>query len=409
MTIRHSRAVLVALSLLLAASLHAKLTSPSYQQDRASDIITDLLRETRLEDDSHWGQQFQTDIDHMTRLMGSGQYQIFADLKIQKAMARCAVYARNESDYRRWLDMMARFDQAAEELNSRDKSRYYFARGLAIMHAIPDKLRDLPEPFYLAAQNGYSSSFLAEYIQKSTGATSERAGAIFERLARSYQRGENPQEAYKFYMLALRAGQCNTDLILSMITAASQGGNDSLAWRTGNLFLALFSPWDGARSCNGTAAAKLPFSAAMPAAQIWEEASSPRMDTICTVLAGMREGAHGPIRERDLNRYDSRYIQTFLRSTGSYSDLFLIALVRTVWDDSLMVRRFVPRIEGGIDDSRGQIAALATQLRNDNRFADDAELIRWEYTRWNRSGKENEFMEAFPQRSARIGVRDPQD
>lgn len=391
-----------ALVLTLQYSPEAKLTSPSYQKDRATEMIDNILKETRLEDDSHWGPQFQSEINRTAGLFGMNYYQIFADLKIKKAMARCAIYAKNESDYQSWLDMMARFDQAVENLNAKDKSRYYFARGLAILYVIPDKIRDLPAPFYKAAENGYASTFLADYIQKSTGRNSEISGDIYERLARSYQTGGNSQEAYKFFMMALKAGKCDPGIILEMVLAAANKGSDSLAYRTGVLLLTLFSPWDGVKSCNTEAASRLPFAVAMPAEQVWDIASTANFDTICAILSSP-SAPNGAIRERDLNRFDGRYVQTILRSTGSYSDLFLVAVTLSVWADTTMVKRFATRIAGSIDDSQGAIAMLAQKIRDDPRLAQDQELARWEADRWKKAGKIEEFATRFPQRALQAG------
>lgn len=393
------------LMLILTQQADGKLNSSSLAQDEAKEIVEEIFRRTHLDEgESFWGERHREEIEELSRVLRTNYYTVFSDLSISRAMARCAVYAKYEGNYQRWLDEMDKFDRAAEELNRKDKGRYYFAKGLLKLQMIPDKLHDLPTSFYRAAENGYPSGFLGNYIAKgSEGKIGSEGARIMERLARSYRQGGSPREAYKFYLLASLHGRPDPEVFLDMVEVANAEGNEKLAYKTALLFLEVFSVYDGARRGDRKPLKRISVNVGMPVENLWAFCDTACLDAAIASSEPVTPPSK-PIRPRDLNRFDNRHAQKIAKSMGAYEDLFEIALCKKYWKDSTVVVRFLPRISAGIDRHDGAIAQIAAKARKDPRFADDPDIAQWEARRWKAAGKLEEFAAKYPKRYKLAGM-----
>jgi hypothetical protein len=392
---------------LLGAPSSAKLNSATYQQERAKGVVDQIFRDTRLNEGSNvWGDQYRQEMDQYTKLFNTSYYAVFADMGVERAMARCAVSARNQPDWQRWVTEMDRFDRAATELDRRDQARYFFAKGLAQLQAIPDKLRELPRDFYRAAENGEPSAFWAEHVLKGDDASgsfgNQRITDILVRFAESYRTGNTMDEAYKLYVLAAHYGATDPSVYVAMAEAASALGNEALALKSALLFLETFSLYDGGRAANTAVAALLPVDGRMPAEEFCRLCESGAIAEAISRARAAQAGVapKGPreLKPKDLSRFESRYLEPIARSVGGRSDLMQIALCDKYWDDSLVVLWFAPRVSGAIDASDGLIERFAGRLRDDPRFSANKDLAMWEARRWKAAKRLEEFAARFPER-----------
>lgn len=393
------------LILTVSTPLRARLVSPQHQQDRAERIVQDIFRETRLNEGiSFWGEQHKTEIDQHTRLFRGNYYQIFHDMGINGAMARCAVSAKYEPDHQRWFDMMDRFDQAAKELNERDQARYFFAKGMAKMQVLPEKLDELPKELYLAARNGQSSTLWARVVLKSgrktTGFGNQSVVDALLEFARAYTEGGQADEAYKMHVLAAKAGNDDPREYLDMIEAAAATGSEELALQSALLLLEVFSLYDGMRDADLGVYEHLPLHAAIPADEFRALCEKGALNNALAEAARDATPAESdePIKSRNVERFDSRYAQNVVRHLGSREDLFEIAVCLKYWSDSAVVNRFMQRVDGHIDEHGGRIRFFVEKVREDPRFANDPASAYWELRRWKGAGKLEEFAQQYPER-----------
>ncbi len=395
-------------ALFLAAPCAAKLSSPPHQEERAKDIVEQINLETRLGDGAEfWGEQYAEDIAQYTRLFKSNYYTVFADLKIEAPMARCAVNAKYQADVETWLRNMDRYDRAAEELDRKDKARYYFAKGLAKIQLVSAKLTQVPADFYKAAENGFSSQLWAEYVVKagssSTGFGSEQIGDVLGRFGESYARGEVYDEAFKMHLLALVVGSDEANHFVKMAEAAERGGSQKLAYKSGVLFLAVFDIHDGLREAWRAPVDSLRITARMSAYDVWHYCESGAIDRAVR-LAPPRPRVRSEIKDRHLGRFDSRYASPITRASGIYDDLFEIAICEQYWEDSVVVATYVPRIGSGIDAYDGAVGSFVGRVVSDPRFASSSTIALWEARRWKESKRLDEFARQYPARYKLSGM-----
>jgi hypothetical protein len=331
-------------------------------------------------------------------------YQIFLDMGISGAMARCGVSAKNESDYQRWLREMDRFDAAAEELGPKDRSRYYFAKGLLLLQCVPSKIQTLPEAFYKAAENGFPSTYIAGHLTVSdAGASTYRTDAIADvliKLAESYRKGGVHDEAYKFYLLSLKAGRLQPETFLKMAECGRSAGSDRLSLATGLMFLDVFSAYDGAAKGDPAPIAAFALTADVAATEVVSLAAArPWNDTrVFPADSAIASRSDGSGALRAFNTFDAKYAQPISKTMGASEDLFKIAVSARYWNDTLIVKRTVARVGGPIDGLDGAIAELARKVREDPVLGSDAELAKWEARRWKAAGKLSEFSTTYPDR-----------
>jgi hypothetical protein len=387
----------------------AKLYSAGYQQERARQSIEDIYRETRLDAGaSFWGEQYKQDIDRYTQVFRTTNYMIFGDLQIEGAMARCAVNARNQSDYDVWVRRMDLFDRAAEELDPHDRSRYYFAKGLALLQSIPGRLRELPKDFYKAAENGLSSVQWADYVVKAgtqtTGFGTEQLNTVLVRFAESYTSGGLHDEAFKMYLLALKGDQPEPDLFVRLAETADRGGSQRLAYRCALLFVALCDLRDGVRVATRAPLDSMRISARMSAYDVWNACDGGMIDLALRAVPRSPRVASTPIKERQVSRFDTRYVQPLGRCAGPFDDLLKIAVCQAYWADSGVVARFLPQVGGSIDAHDGTVRAFADRVRDDPRFAGSKEAAVWESRRWREANKLDEFARLYPERHRLAGL-----
>ena len=404
---RLSRILPVILACLFSFTAEAKLLSSSYQEDKCKEEIDRIFRETRLnEGQSFWGERYREEIERTTVLFGKNYYTVFSELGLSAAMARCAVFAKYESDYQKWLGEMDRFDRAAEELDRQDKARYYFAKGLAVLQSIPDKISDVPAGFYKAAENGFSSGVLAEYVTRGDKQRMQSgfAARIFLNLAESYKKGEVRKEAFKFYFLSAESGLLDPETFLKLAECASLEGADLLAYKIAVLFLVVFNPYDGARDGRDDILSVNPAHAGMSADDFWTLCRQSLLDDILSRSRRPAAAQKQPVKPRNLDKFETRYIQPLARYAGAHDDLFEMDLCDLYWTDSTIVKRFLPRISGGIDSHDGAVAEFAGRLAADPLYGKDPDVAFWEARRWKTSGKLQEFAEKYPDRYKLSGI-----
>jgi len=392
----------------LVSGSWAKLSSSRYNQEQAKEIVERVFRETNLDAGmSFWGERHKEEIARMTRLFKTSYYQVFGDLGIEGAMARCAVMAKHETDFRRWFSEMDRFDRAAEELNQRDRSRYYFAKGLALVQVVPERLHEVPEAFYKAAENGYSSEAWAQYVMKSgvrtAGIGTQALTRVLAQFAESYARGGYPQEAFKVYMLAVSRGSDEPDHYVRMISLASELGSHKLAFKCALLFLEASDAHDGMRSVDRRVGARVKVDPQMPADEFQKVCETVAIDAALAARS-KRKPHEDPIKPRYLSRFDSRYVQPITQNVGAYEELFEAAVCERYWNDSSVVVMFLSRIGGPIDAHGGALMPFVEMIRQDPRFSKNASIALWEARRWKDAGKLEEFAQRFPERYALSGL-----
>lgn len=399
------RLAVTALVLMLSVSVaEAKLLSPEHQEDRMKRLLEDIFRDTRLGSGTEfWGEAHQTDIDRYARLFRTNYYSILFDMGIDKAFARCVVTAKHEPDVDRWFGLMDRFDEAAAELNRKDQARYYFAKGLAKVQVVPEKLTALPGGFYKAAEYGYSSSIWADIVLKAgrgtTGFGSERLTDVLTRFAESYARGDNLKEAYKVYMLAAQMGGDDPDLYLRMVETAFAGGNEKLAYKTALIMLETFDVHDGMREARTDVLKGVQLNARANADELWEFFSNGGLDgAIRRAVSNRPKPDSDEIKPRYLSRFESKYLTNLAQSVGVHADLVYVAACDRYWSDSTAVGLLLKRVEGRIDDHKGAIAAFVGRVISDPRFASNPDVALWESRRWKAAGKLDEFAETYPDR-----------
>jgi hypothetical protein len=382
----------------------AKLLSSSLAQDRARRAIEDIFRQTRLnEGEQVWGERYREEITRFTKVFSMNYYQIFLDLGISNAMARAAIYAKND-DAQRWLDQIKQFDRAAEELDAKDKAKYYFAKGLLQIQCIPDKMKSFPDDFYKAAENGYSSTFIAEYLGKdksvqNTGVDASYAADVLGRLAQSYEQGGFSQEAYKFYMLSLRSGNPNPDIFIELTTNARNGGSDVLAYKTGLLFLEIFNAYEGRNVSQIAIMNSLDVNPGMSAEEIWKYCEA---DAITSLVSNKPAETPSDLNNRQTQRsmddFANRYLEAMTKNMGNWDDMIRIFACEKYWQNPDLVKRLLMRINGSIDSHNGAMESFIKKVREDSRFSADADIAQWEARRWKAAQKLNDFAQQFPER-----------
>jgi hypothetical protein len=400
-------ACLISILCLLIALPHvatAKLLSSSLAQDRAKRAIEEIFRQTRLnEGEQVWGERYREEITRFAKFFSMNYYQIFLDLGISNAMARAAMYAKYD-DAQRWLDQIKLFDRAAEELDPKDKAKYYFAKGLLQIQCIPDKMKNFPEDFYKAAENGYSSTFIAEYIGKdksvqNTAVDASYASDILERLAQSYERGGYYEEAYKFYMLSARSGNPDPDIFVALTANARNGGSEVLAYKTGLLFLEIFSAYEGKNASHAAIINSLNVNPGMSAEEIWKYCEA---DAITSLLSNKAVATPSDLNSRQMQRsmddFENRYLEAMAKSMGNWDDMFRMTACEKYWQNPDLVKRLLLRINGAIDSHSGAMESFINKVREDARFSADADIAQWEARRWKAAKKLNDFAQQFPER-----------
>jgi tetratricopeptide (TPR) repeat protein len=407
---RHSYLSIIGAALIsLAAVLPApaKLLSSSLEIDKAKKIVDEIFRQTRLnEGASGWGDRHQQDINLITQSFGAGYYGIFQDMGITNAMARAAAFAKYEPDGQHWIDQMNLFDRAVEELSQKDKAKYYFAKGLLLVQMLPDKLKDLPQDFFKAAENGYPSSFLSDYIAKNShnvqvaGADTTLVTGTIVKLAQSYQNGGFYQEAYKFYLLALRSGDLNPDYFPPLVECAYNGGSESLAYATAMLFIEIFNGYGGVRDGRANTIRSLGLATGMAAEEIWRacDKGGAIADLITNTSVERPADADSRSYQGELDAFESRYIAPMSNSLGEHDDLFEMAISKRYWGDASVAKRYILRIKGSVESHDGAILSFIQKIHDDNRFTADADIAKWEARRWKAAKKLKEFAEKFPER-----------
>jgi len=388
---------LMMLIVFLAHIVYAGLDSDTYQIEQAKQVINDIYRETRLNDgDDYWGDQYRDDIASYSKLYGANYFSIFRNMEINDVIARCAVNAMHSSDSRRWIEYINLFDQAAEELGKKDRARYYFAKGLVLLKTIPSEIRGIPEPFLKAAENGYPSAALGSHVSKAVDLQSDFAGDVLIRIAESYSRGEFFLEAFKFYALALKYGQCDADIFIRMSECAANSNTPRLALTSAFLLIEYLRPWDGGKECVKKPNRNLPVSPASEPNRLsvtFEPDSLERMFHFST-----QDKYEKTVKERNIERFNDRYIRRIADNTGIYSDRFYLTLTNMYWENKNLVKDYLLEIHGPVDCCDGTVMTLVEKISKDPVLSKDREIAKWELRRWKKAGKENEFKQSYPER-----------
>jgi len=300
------------------------------------------------------------------------------------------------------------FDRAAEELDPHDRSRYYFAKGLALLQAIPGRLRELPKDFYKAAENGITSVQWADYVvkagQQTTGFGTEQLRTVLVRFAESYTAGGLHDEAFKMYLLALKSDQTDPDLFVGLAEAADRGGSQKLAYRCALLFLALCDLHDGLRVAARAPLDSVRISARMSAYDVWNACEGGLISLALRAAPERSARAAAGLKERQIGRFDTRYVQPLGRCAGPFEALFKVAVCETYWADSAVVAWFLPQVGGSIEAHDGAVRAFADRVRDDPRFAASPAAAAWEARLWREAGKLDEFARLYPERHRLAGL-----
>jgi hypothetical protein len=391
------RTALCALLFLPTLSL-AKLSSNSFQIERATQRIDDVFRQNRLNaGEEFWGEGYREEIAQYSEQFGRTYYQVFKELEIHSAMARCAVNARHGSDYQSWLERIDGFDEAIRELDVQDQARYFFAKGMVLLQIVANRTRDIPSAFFEAARLGYPADLLAKQISKMPAADGN--DKLYARFGQSYMDGNHLESAYHFYLFSLQQGNCDTELLIRMAECAGNRSNKLLAFKTGLVFNALYSPYDGAGSCRSELLPLIELDSTSSIRDTWLLFSRSGFDTLLvSATQPSKSGApRREFKERTINRFE-RQAQRLSLNMGSFASLYYMDLVRLHWQDSSLAVRFMQRIDGGLDEYADEIGALLENVRQDERFNTSADIARWELMLWKRAGREEEFKSSYPER-----------
>lgn len=390
------RIALSAVLLIPSLSL-AKLSSNSFQIERATKRIDELFRQSRLNaGEEFWGQGYREEIARYSEQFSHTHYQVFKDLEIHSAMARCAVNARYSSDYQSWLTHIDSFDEAIRELEEQDQSRYYFAKGMVLLQVATMRTRDIPGAFFEAARLGYPADLLAKQIPKLPAA--EGSNKLYARFGQSYMDGNHLESAYHFYLFSLQQGNCDPELLIRMAECAGNRANKVLAFKTGLVFNTLYTPYDGASSCRSDLLSHIELDSSSTIRDSWTLFSRSGFDVLLESASKPAQSeSRREFKERTINRFE-RQAQRMSINMGSFASLYYMDLVRLHWQDSALAVRFMQRIDGGLDEYAEQIGALLQNIRQDERFNANVDIARWELMLWKRAGREEEFKSTHPQR-----------